>query len=129
MQALIEHARAEFRLDLTQEGGCSLRAQLQQVQASTGQAPAELCTPPCPVSLAPLFQSFVEMASARSSGFGAPQPIGWADMQAWSRMTQTPVTPFEARVLRLLDAAWVRAWVDGQPKDQQAASPPRKTPR
>lgn len=95
------------------------------MQAATGRAPAELCVPPCPVSLAYLLGMFNEMASVRRSGFSAPEPIGWADMQAWSALTETPLSSLEARLLRLLDAAWIRAWVDGQQSDQPRKAPPR----
>lgn len=63
----------------------------------------------------PLLRLFREMASARATGFGSPQPIGWADMQAWAALTGTVLDAFEARALRLLDATWLDTWSKAQP--------------
>lgn len=80
--------------------------------------PAELRTPACPVSLAYLIGLFHELSSVRASGFNSPLPIGWADMQAWAALTHTALSSLETRLLRLLDAAWLRAWSDGQSKEK-----------
>lgn len=81
--------------------------------------PEELRTPEAPVGLSYLLLLFNELASARNAGFSTPQAIGWAEMQAWAVLTEMPLSSFEARVLRLLDAAWLRAWSEGQPKAEK----------
>lgn len=90
------------------------------MQAATGRQPAELCTPACPVSLAYVIGLFHELSSVRASGFNSQLPIGWADMRAWSQITDTPLSSLEARLLRLLDATWIKAWSDGQPKSAES---------
>lgn len=72
-------------------------------------------TPPAPPGLSYLLALFAELASARQAGFGAPQPLTWAEIEAWSRLTGMALLSWEARVMRQLDAAWLRAWHDGQP--------------
>jgi hypothetical protein len=49
------------------------------------------------------------MSRARgSTGFG-PAPLSWADIEAWSRVTGTPVDPWEARAIRAIDDAIIEA--------------------
>jgi len=76
-----------------------------------------LATPAAPAGLLYLLHSFHELGSARQAGFGSPCAIGWSEMQAWSRLTGTPLAAWEVRVLRLLDAAWISAWGQGQKKN------------
>lgn len=80
--------------------------------------PAELRTPAAPAGLLYLLGWYVEWASGRQAGFSAPAAITWADMQAWCALTDTQVSPWEARVLRLLDVTWLSAWQAGQPKER-----------
>lgn len=57
---------------------------------------------------------FSELASCRTSSFGEAQPIAWAEIEAWARLFQTPLTSFEARALRELDAAWIAVYRECQ---------------
>lgn len=85
------------------------------MQASTGCVPADLRTPPAPASLQPLLDTFNEIASARRSGFCAPEPLAWGEIEAWCRLSATALAPWQVQVLRLLDQAWLMAWRHGQP--------------
>lgn len=33
-------------------------------------------------------------------------PVGWAEMQAWSNLTHTPLAPYEARLIRDIGDVW-----------------------
>jgi hypothetical protein len=121
---LLDHARAEFRLDLTREGKCTLRAHLQQAQASTGRRPSELDTPAAPRALLYLIAAFGDIARGRPPGFSGPGAISWAEIESWCRLNQTPLDPWEVRVIRALDAVWLDAW-----SAANATTPPTTKPR
>jgi hypothetical protein len=78
-----------------------------------GRPVPELEAPPLPAELAYLFDWFLDASSGRGGGFGGIQPLAWTEIEAWSRLLGLGLTPFEARVLRLLDATLVRSMSDG----------------
>lgn len=54
-----------------------------------------------------LWNFFVEMSDGRSgSGFG-PNPISWAEMEAWMRVRRWPLTDAHISILRAMDRAWL----------------------
>jgi hypothetical protein len=56
-----------------------------------------------------LLEWFGDLSSARRSGANGPDPIGFSDIEAWSRLTGTIVRREELIILRQMDAAWCRA--------------------
>lgn len=70
-------------------------------------AAQELVGPPCPDDLRYIWEWFVELSSSRTSnGFGA-NPLGWATLEAWSRITCVQLLPYERRALLALDRAYL----------------------
>lgn len=64
---------------------------------------AELATPPLPPELAYLWRIFGRLSARRgSNGFGA-NPIGWAEIDAFARLTGTRLEPWECETLEMLD--------------------------
>jgi hypothetical protein len=59
----------------------------------------------------------------REAGFSAPCPVRWSEIEAWSRLTATPLSPLEARALRGLDAVWLQAWAGAQAAVSAASGP------
>lgn len=56
-----------------------------------------------------LWRAFVELDAARGgNGFG-PNPIGFADIQAWAILTDNPLAPWEVRAVRMLDDAYLES--------------------
>ena len=54
-----------------------------------------------------LWNIFLRISGRRgSSGFGI-LPLAWADIDAFSRLTQTPLEPWEVRILEELDDAYL----------------------
>ena len=52
---------------------------------------------------------FWELADGRGgNGFG-PLPLSWQDMDAWARISGIELQPWQARILRAMDAAWLEA--------------------
>jgi hypothetical protein len=79
---------------------------------------AELAGPPMPPGMAYLFDWFLELDVARgSSGFG-PNPIGYGEMEAWSRLTGRLLLPWEVVTLRHLDSARLNVFAEGTQHDR-----------
>lgn len=76
----------------------------------------ELVLPEAPEAYRYLLQLFREMAAGRQSGFAEPCAISWSEMLAWAQMTGIDLAPWEVRVLRMLDRAWLLTWRECQPK-------------
>lgn len=77
---------------------------------SAKRALAEIyAAPPCPAAVLHLWGWWVELARGRRSGGFGPEPLGWSDIEAWSRLTGSLPRPHEVRVLLDLDREWLRA--------------------
>lgn len=49
---------------------------------------------------------------ARTGGGMGPNPIGWADIDAFMRLTGTPLAPWEVECIEQLDQTWMRVVTD-----------------
>ena len=63
----------------------------------------------------PLWNAFTELAAARTYGFSGPNPIAWAEIEAWARLMRWPLEPRHVRVIRALDQAWMAHGGKGAP--------------
>jgi hypothetical protein len=77
------------------------------VAAQTGVAPPELEVPPCPAELAHVVAWYYELAGGRATGGFGVSGLPYAEIDAWSRLMQVALTPFEVHVLRRIDQAFV----------------------
>jgi hypothetical protein len=103
----------QFRLDRPGDDGVPLRSKLEQVAAATGKRPPELDGPEFPEAWDHLMTWFLDLGLGRtSSGFG-PNPLTWADFQAWSQLTGIVLRPVEVQLLRVLDRAYLKAMAEG----------------
>lgn len=85
----------------------SLRAHLEQLAKSTGEAPAELVGEhELPEALAHVWEWFCELSNARAPGAFSLAPISYQDMEAWARLTGAQPTSAEVGLLRQLDDAF-----------------------
>jgi len=89
-----------------------MAAHLKSLERQTGrvfQVSADE-VPDVPWPVAHVWEWFVAELSPRrsSSGFGA-NPLSFADIEAWARLTGRRPTSFEARLLMQLDDAMVHA--------------------
>ena len=65
--------------------------------------------PEVPPGGEPLWQWFWELSAGRRHNGFAPPPVSWADMDAWARISGIALQPWQARILRAMDAAWLEA--------------------
>lgn len=99
--------------------GTTRREHALQVCRQTGKNPEELGLgdsadeeneSPVPEEGAHLWAWFQELCGGRvNSGFG-PTALSWSDVEAWARLTSTPLTPYETLTLRSMDAAFLAAY-------------------
>lgn len=66
-------------------------------------------TPRLPEGAAPLWDAFRELASARSWHAHGPNPIPFAEIEAWARLMRWPLEPRHVAILRAMDLAWMEA--------------------
>lgn len=68
-----------------------------------------------------LWSMFIDLSSGRSSnGFG-PNPISWAEIEAWMRVKRWPLAPHHVEILRAMDDAWLE---DAYKRQAAGASAP-----
>lgn len=78
--------------------------------------PEDLLGPACPEPLVHVLGWFAELGAARgSNGFG-PEPIGYAEIDAWSRLTGRDPDPFEVRAIRALDRVFLHLVAEARAK-------------
>jgi hypothetical protein len=74
--------------------------------------------PPFPTELAYLWRTFGRLSNRRgSNGFG-PLPIGWPDLDAFSRMSQVKLQPWEIEIIEDLDALYLSGASKAVPEGQ-----------
>lgn len=114
---MIAFAAHEFELNSRQPDGHTLREHLEAAMQATGNRPADLDGPACPSGVDYVWHWFCELSAARgSSGFG-PNPLGYADIDAWSRLTGRQPDVFEVSCLMALDGTYFSALQKAKPKD------------
>ncbi len=99
------------------------------MQRRDGVAPRELQTPPAPALLQHLLPLYRELATSRQGRFNGPLPLAWSELLAWASLTATPVSPWEARLLRALDMVWIDVWQSVQPPRPDQPPPPTRGQR
>jgi hypothetical protein len=82
---------------------------LELVWDATGQKPRELDECEIPDAAMHIWEWFWELHSTRSSnGFG-PNPISYAEIAAWSKLSSIKPNKHEVKMLRELDRVYLEA--------------------
>jgi len=71
-----------------------------------------------------LWQWFGDLHETRTYGMSGPNPISYMEMDAWCRIYGVRPTPENVRILRAMDAAWLK-WAR-QEQERAAAAPAGK---
>ena len=96
-----------MRLDSPRADGTSLRDHLEAAEAATGETLfEEIDIPP---EAEHLWLWFWDLHAGRGSNGWGPAPIGYADIEAWSRLYGTEPTPWEVQTLRQMDNSYLAA--------------------
>ncbi|MGH7605405.1 MAG: phage tail assembly chaperone [Gemmatimonadaceae bacterium] len=101
------HCEHHFKLNRPAKDGSTRREHLESASRQTGRAIQELAGPPCPRALRYLIGYFNDLHAARGgSGFG-PSPIGYTDIDAYSRLTRRRLSPLEVDIIVRIDRAFL----------------------
>ena len=79
-------------------------------------------TPVVPEGGAVLWGTFWSLCATRSQGFSGPNPITYGEIEAWSRLSGTPLEPHHVAVLTWMDRAFLAALAN------RAEGPPKVSP-
>lgn len=52
---------------------------------------------------------FLALHAGRGGGFSGPMPIALSEIEAYARLSQEPMRPFEVEIVRAMDAAYLEA--------------------
>lgn len=87
----------------------TLRSHLESVWRQTKVKPKELADlPPMPPFLRQVFPIFVDLSLTRDYEQGVPLPIKNREILAWAELRSRKLTDFTLRMLKILDAAWLK---------------------
>lgn len=106
-QQLVDHGKHEFELNRW-VNGATVRSHLQQAErARPGSKKHELENPaPLPEEVSYLWHWYMELSNTgRIYHDGIAFPLTSSEILAWSQLRGIHLTPWEVRVIRLLDAA------------------------
>ena len=104
-------------MDAKQPDGTSLRKHLQRA-ARQGVVDPLLEVDPLPDSLAQLWQVFLELNTFRTAGMGA-NPISILEIDAWCRLNQVQLTPWELACIKAVDSAVMSEWAKAKQTTEQ----------
>lgn len=77
-----------------------------------------------PAGGGPIWHAFGELSRARTWHQFGPNPIGFSDIEAWMRLTRTPLQAHHVRIIRAMDEAFIEhfATPGGQPDGMKTIS-------
>jgi len=87
--------------------GHTYREHCQAAAERSATARQELQGPDLPAACAHVWTGFLELHEARTFHQYGPNPLGYADIDAWARLTGRRWLPWEFAALRALDRVWM----------------------
>jgi hypothetical protein len=106
---MVGFAEQAFKLSRPDKDGVSLKDKLEQIEKATGKRPSALNLPEPPQAGVHVWVWFQELCNGRGHSEVGPNPISWADLHAWSSLTQTVIRPWEIRLIFSIDAQWIKS--------------------
>lgn len=73
-----------------------------------------------------LWRIFLTLSEARGFGQVGPNPVSFAEIEAWARLMRVPIAPHHVAAIRALDAEWLDIYYakQGQAKSGVKTLPP-----
>lgn len=93
-----------IELDYPKKDGTTWREHLEQLEKYVGRPQIEESEPPKGVEY--VFKWFFSLNRCRGSNGFALLPLGYSELQAWSRLTRTELAPWEAEALIAMDETY-----------------------
>jgi hypothetical protein len=97
------------------------RAEAKGAAHVLAEIEAELQLPPFPDELFYLWQTYLRLRRRAPAGFAGPQPVGWQDIDAFTRLSGVRLAPWEIGVVEALDEIYLRPASKPGPPSGQAA--------
>lgn len=107
-EELLEFAEFQFDLSKADKDGITKREHLEQVVKQTGRGEL-LAGPPIPESAAYLWTTFLILHSGRSYGMNGGNPLTYEGIHAWCNLSGISLSCGEVEIIKMLDAAWLKA--------------------
>jgi hypothetical protein len=118
VEKLIEFAKNELFLSEKQKDGSSLREHLLNIQKQYNVTPPELVEIEVSYLVMYLWESFLELNSTRQSGMGV-NAISYSEIKAYCELTQTRFSPYEIKVIKMLDRAFLEHYNKPTPESSK----------
>ena len=71
-----------------------------------------MACPPLPPALEYLWLVFLRLSNRRGGGGFGPQPISWADLSLFGRLSGMRLVPWEVELIELLDVLYLNERAD-----------------
>lgn len=129
-EQLTEFAERSFELDRDEEGRTRrdrLTSRLERAIRKNrpdvaAELEAELWCPPFPVALNYVWRAWVRLRRRIGAGMNGPQPITWADIDAFVRRTGIRLDPRDIELIEALDDLYlVKTAEQASERDKQQA--------
>jgi len=89
------------------QDGHTYREHCERAAFLSARAREELQGPELPPGCGYVWTWFCELHAARGGNGYGPNPISYAEIEAWARLTGRHLTPWEVAALRVLDQVWM----------------------
>jgi hypothetical protein len=100
-----------------------MAAHLAQAARKRPDLLKDLEGPEYPWAMGETWENFLELHRTRSRDMGEMEAISYQEIQAWSRLTQSPLTPFQVRAIAALDAEALKTHHQKRAKKQTEKKP------
>lgn len=104
---MVEYAGHEFRLNVRQKDGATLRDHLEIVYRQSGKMPEQLEPKELPYALDYLWMWFCELSGCRQYSEIGALPLTYQEIQAWATLTKTEPAAWEIEVIKKLDTLYI----------------------
>lgn len=74
-----------------------------------------------------LWGAFLALSRTRSTGPNGPNPITFAEIEAWARLTRTPLEPRHVEILAAMDAIWMDKVYERQRQPEGTKALPQRS--
>lgn len=100
-----------------EEDGVPLIEHLNAAWLRTGEKPKMLAeAPPCPNGCEQVWRVFRELHASRGSSGLGPNRITYCEIDAYCRVTRTPLARWEIDAIRLVDKLFMADWIARRPE-------------
>ena len=98
--------------------GSTLYEHCAAIEQQVGVWPEDYPRPEIPELGADIWDWFWQLRAAAAYGASGPSPLAYTEIEAWSRLFQTVLTPMEVRLIMALDQQYLDDWYAEQARNK-----------